>query len=85
MKSYGAVDVRVYLPILHLDTRGRWSASRLCRFNPRVRAASIHWIGDCIGPRASLHAVEKSLLPPPAGSGTPAVQPLAHRYTEYLV
>jgi hypothetical protein len=37
---------------------GEWSASRPCRFNPRERAPSTHWIGGWVNPRAGLDAVE---------------------------
>jgi hypothetical protein len=36
-----------------------WSASRPCRFTPGERAPGAHWIGGWVGPRASLHDVEK--------------------------
>jgi hypothetical protein len=38
---------------------GEWSASCSCHFTPRERAPDTHWIGDWVGPRASLDAVEK--------------------------
>jgi hypothetical protein len=36
-----------------------WSASSPSCFTLRERAPSTHWIGDRVGPRASLDAVEK--------------------------
>jgi hypothetical protein len=41
--------------ILDLGTRWRWLVS----FTPRERAPGTHWIGGCVGPRASLDAVVK--------------------------
>jgi hypothetical protein len=36
-----------------------WSASRPCRFNPREKTPSTHWIGGWVGPRAGLDGMEK--------------------------
>jgi hypothetical protein len=41
---------------------GELSASRPCRFNPRERAPSIHWIEGRVGPRAGLDDVEKRIF-----------------------
>jgi hypothetical protein len=53
----------VALPFLTsgLDA-GEWSASRLCRFTPRERALSTHWIGGWVGSGAGLDAVEKRTI-----------------------
>jgi hypothetical protein len=42
---------------------GEWSASRPGRFTPRERAPGTHWIGDWVGPRASLDALVKRKIP----------------------
>jgi hypothetical protein len=56
------MDVWIYKSTI-LDSRaidgGGWWASRPGRFTPGERAPGIHWIGDCVGPRAGLDAVEK--------------------------
>jgi hypothetical protein len=36
---------------------GVWSASRPSRFTLRETAPGTHWIGGCVGPRASLDPV----------------------------
>jgi hypothetical protein len=36
-----------------------WSASRLCRFTPGVKASGVYWLGGWVGPRSGLDAVEK--------------------------
>jgi hypothetical protein len=45
---------------------GESSASRHGRFTPGERAPGTHWLGDWVGPRASLDDVKKLkfLLPP---------------------
>jgi len=42
---------------LCLDS-GEWSASHPGRFTPKQRAPGTHWIGDWVGPRVGLDAVE---------------------------
>jgi len=53
---------------------GEWSASRLGSFTPGVRAPGTHWLGNWVGPRAGLDAVEKKrttgTLFPEAGKGS---------------
>jgi hypothetical protein len=41
------------------QTEGKWSASRVGRFNPGERAPGTYWIGDWVDPRAGLDDVEK--------------------------
>jgi hypothetical protein len=56
--------------ILKLGTRWRGESSA----RPPGRFASCtHWIGGWLGPRASLHAVEKRELSCPAGNRNPVV------------
>jgi hypothetical protein len=38
---------------------GKWSASHLGRFIPEERTPVTHWIGDSVGPKARLEAVER--------------------------
>jgi hypothetical protein len=41
---------------------GAWSASRPVRFIPGEKTPCTYWIGDCVGPRAGLDAVEKRTI-----------------------
>jgi hypothetical protein len=59
MKAYGVVDVQIRVFLTSALVDGEWSASRPCRLTPRERACSTHWIGDWVGPRASLDNMEK--------------------------
>jgi hypothetical protein len=59
MKAYGGVDVWIHIFLTTALVGGEWSASRPCRFTPGERAPGTHWIGSCVGPRASLDYVEK--------------------------
>jgi hypothetical protein len=64
---------------------GEWSASRPGRFTPRESAPGTHWIGDWVGPRAVLDAVEKRKIPSPRRESNPRtliVQPVAQHYTD---
>jgi hypothetical protein len=45
MKTYGGVDVYTYVFLKSAVVAGKWSASRLGRFNPGERAPSRNWIG----------------------------------------
>jgi hypothetical protein len=65
-----------------------WSASRPGRFTPRETAPGTHWIGGWVGPRAVLDAVVKRKIPSPRrepNPGTPIVQPVAQRYTDWAI
>jgi hypothetical protein len=48
------------------------------------RAPSTHWIGGWVGPRAGLDTGEENSLAL-AGIRTPAVQPVARRYTDRAI
>jgi hypothetical protein len=52
------------------------------RLTPEERASGTHWIGNWVSPRVRLNAVEKRKSLAPAGNRTPAVQPVARRYTD---
>jgi hypothetical protein len=67
---------------------GEWSASRSGNFTPRERAPGTLWIGDWVGPRAVLDAVVKRKIPIPrreSNPRTPLVQPVAQRYTDWVI
>jgi hypothetical protein len=56
MRAYG----RRAPPFLTSTLDGdEWPASRPCRLTPGARAPSTHWIGDWVGPRASLDSMKK--------------------------
>jgi hypothetical protein len=59
-----------------------WSASRPGRYTSRKRAPGTRWLEDWMLARAGLDSVEKrkSLPLPPAGNGTPDVQPVPRSY-----
>jgi hypothetical protein len=42
---------------------------------------SVNFVGGWVGPKASLDTTEKKKSLAPAGNRSPAVQPMAHRYT----
>jgi hypothetical protein len=54
MKTYGGADVYIHVFLTSELVGGVWSASRPSSFTP-----GIHWIGDWMGPRASLNGMEK--------------------------
>jgi hypothetical protein len=74
-------------PRVDLGTRRRWVVSfRSDRFNPRERVHGTHWIWCWVGPRVSLDAVNRRKIPSPSresNPGTPIVQPVASRYTDW--
>jgi hypothetical protein len=59
MKSYEGVHVQIHVFLTSAVIGIGWSASRLGRFTPEERILGTHWIGDWVGPRASLDDVEK--------------------------
>jgi hypothetical protein len=59
MRGNGGIALRFLTSALDED---EWLASR--RFTPGERAPCTHWIGGWVGPRTSLHAVEKSFTLP---------------------
>jgi hypothetical protein len=46
------------------------------------KAASTHWKGGRVGPRAGLDAVEMRTISCPRREPNPAIQPVAHRSTD---
>jgi hypothetical protein len=68
--------------ILDASTRWRGVVSFTLRpLYPRERTLCTFWIRDWVGLRAVLDAVESREIHCPGGNRTPAVQPVAHRYT----
>jgi hypothetical protein len=57
MKTYGGVGIELHCLPSVLD-EGEWSASRSARFTTRENNSGINWIGDWLGPRAGVDAVE---------------------------
>jgi hypothetical protein len=54
----------------------------------KERAPATHWIGGWVGPRAVLDAVVKRKIPSPhrdSNPRTPIVQPVAQRYTDWVI
>jgi hypothetical protein len=64
---------------------GEWSASRPFRLTPGERASGTHWIEGRVGLRAGLDAVEERKISCPSWNRTPAVQPIAHHYTDKAI
>jgi hypothetical protein len=61
---------------------GERSASRPGRFTPGERAPGTNEIGDSVGPRTCLDAVEYRKTSFPAGNQTPAAKPAVYRSTD---
>jgi hypothetical protein len=71
MKTYGGVDILIYVFLPSALDGGEWSASRPGRFTAGERAPGTHWIGGWVGPRAGLNDVEKRKIFDPTGTRTP--------------
>jgi hypothetical protein len=63
MKTYVGVEVQLHAFLISVLDGGEWPDSRPDRFNPRVRAPDIYWIGGWVGPRAGLDEVAKREYP----------------------
>jgi hypothetical protein len=61
---------------------GEWSASCPSNFTPRERAATTHWVGGWVGPRAGLDAL-KWILSYPCQRSNPS-RPACH-YTNWAI
>jgi hypothetical protein len=59
-----------------------WSASRPSRLTPTERVSGTRWIWGWVGPRAGVGTVKRKTYLVPSGNSTPAVRPVAHRYTD---
>jgi hypothetical protein len=59
MKTYGGVDVQIYVFWNSALVGGEWSASHPGRFIPAEGIPVTHWIGGWVSPRAGLDDVEK--------------------------
>jgi hypothetical protein len=71
-----------------LDLCTRWR--RVVSFTPLaalppVKEPRYQFIGDWVGPRTGLEAVEWRNIPAPAGSRTPSIQSLARRCTDWAL
>jgi hypothetical protein len=75
MKTYGGVDVWIYVFLYSVLVGGEWSASRPGRFIPGEIAPGTHWIGGWVDPRIGLDDVERiNILPLPGLE----LRPLGH-------
>jgi hypothetical protein len=80
MKTYGGVDVYIYVILTSTLVEGEGSASRPCHFTPGERAPGIHWIGGWIDLRVGLDAVKKGTVLHCRESNRPA-----RRYTDWAI
>jgi hypothetical protein len=66
---------------------GEESASCPGRFTPQGKSPSTHWVGGWVDPRAGLHMLKRKLPPPLQESNPddPIVQPVASRYTDWII
>jgi len=62
MKTYWEVEIQSHAFFTSAGEGGEWSGSRPDRFTPG-KASSNHWIGGCVGPRASLDAASNNEVP----------------------
>jgi hypothetical protein len=63
MKTYGGVDVQIYVFLTSALVGGEWSASRPSRLTPWERTTGTHWIEGWVGPRTGLE--RRKILPLP--------------------
>jgi hypothetical protein len=61
---------------------GEWSASCPDRLTPGERAPGTTLIGELLGPRAGLNAVEERKTFCPYWESNPSIQPAARRYSD---
>jgi hypothetical protein len=80
-------ELRYSSTILDLSTRWRWVGSLTPRplQIPGESVLGTHWIGSCVCPMASLYSVEKRKISWPSRNRTPAIQTIAHHYTNWVV
>jgi hypothetical protein len=81
MKTWGSGCIALPFLTSALDG-GELSASRPGRFTFGERASGTNWIGGWVGLRAGPDAVSREKFLAPAENRTPAVQSVAHRYTD---
>jgi hypothetical protein len=62
MEVYGGVDVQSHILLTLALAGGEWSPSRPGCYMPGERAASTHWIGGWVDPRAGLADLKKKFL-----------------------
>jgi hypothetical protein len=80
MKMYGGVEVSFI--IFNLDSE--WCKIFVTAALPRGIDPDTHWIGDCMGPTASLGAVKGKMIPTPTWNRTPTVQPAGDSVSDLL-
>jgi hypothetical protein len=80
------LEFRYSSTIFYLGTRWRGVVSfTLRRFTLGERALGAHWIGGWMGPRAVWMLSRRDISLAPTGNRTPAVQPVASRYTDWAI
>jgi hypothetical protein len=71
MKMYSKLEIYSHAFLTMALNGGEWSASCPGHFTIRVRDRSIHWIGGCMGPSASVVAMSERKI-----SSLPGFKPL---------
>jgi hypothetical protein len=79
VETYWGVEVYLHAFLTVALDEGELPVSFPELFTPGVRAHGTHWIGGCVGLRASLDAVakKKSPITIPAGNWVTVVHPVA--------
>jgi hypothetical protein len=75
IKVYGGMEVQLQLFSAWSLEGGKWSASFSNSITPRKRVIVTHCIGNWVGPRASLDALEKRQYLIPARNQTRFLRP----------
>jgi hypothetical protein len=68
MKTYGGVDVQIYIFLTSALAGGEWSALRPCHFTPGERSPGTHWIGDWGDPQRRSRQYEEEKILDPTGT-----------------
>jgi hypothetical protein len=64
MKTYGGVDIQIYIFLTSTLVGSEWSASCSGRYIPGRNTPGIHWIGGWMGLRTSLDDMgRRKILP----------------------
>jgi hypothetical protein len=84
IKTYGGVDVQIYIFLTSALAGGEWSLSRPCLFTPRGKSSRYPLSRKLGGPQSrSRRRGEEKILH--SNSDPSVVQPVASRYTDYAV